>query len=200
MTIPSNTPFPSLPARLSWAAPGELARRLPISELAQAPVSKRGLVRSYWYVNDFFIPMQIKLVFQQQRFWKWEFLDLENGLLKKPVCLPAAIWFSVYWKFKFATFLENYFKNSLRQCYKVKLQIQILRDKQGPIVKSLSVITLMNSLPIRSMKVRNNSFVFRCIQGKDFWRVALNFWFNIRKFGSLWKNQQRIAKMKRQSR
>ena len=85
MTIPSNTPFPSLPARLSWAAPGELARRLPISELAQAPVSKRGLVRSYWYVNDFFIPMQINLIFttkvlQLAWFLKWEFLELENGL------------------------------------------------------------------------------------------------------------------------
>ena len=100
MTIPSNTPFPSLPARLSWAAPGELARRLPISELAQAPVSKRGLVRSYWYVNDFFIPMQIKLVsttgvFQLAWFWKWEFLDLGNGLLKN------LVWFLLLFDFQY---------------------------------------------------------------------------------------------------
>ena len=45
---------------------------------------------------------------------------------------------------KFSGYLENYFKNSLRQCFQVKLQIQILRAKQGLVVK-ISLITSLNS-------------------------------------------------------
>ena len=56
-----------------------------ISQLPQASVSKRGSVRRYWYENDFFILMQIKLIFIRSfglcLVLESEFLELSNSLL-----------------------------------------------------------------------------------------------------------------------
>ena len=63
--------------------------RLAMSELPQASFLKRGQVRRHWYENNFFILMQIKLIFTRKvwhltSFWKWGFLELGSGLFSIP--------------------------------------------------------------------------------------------------------------------
>ena len=63
-----------------------------ISELPKASVSKRGLVRSHWYKNDF-ESLANETHFHKKvlaSFWKWEFLELWNGPLNDIyVCWPC---------------------------------------------------------------------------------------------------------------
>ena len=148
ISIPTNTPFSSLPA----SSPGVPRKSLLAGQLF--PSCSKPLYQSEAKCEAIDIMLMIfyshanKTSFHNIGFAVSLILKVRGFGTRKwpPLLKKASLSACCYLIFsiKFATFLENYFKNSSCQCYEVKLQIQILRDNQCPIVK-IAVITLLNS-------------------------------------------------------